>query len=211
MENVYPQLSSLPASSSGLYWQPATIEEESRVQDEESLAQGLKKRDPEAWARLYEEYFPRIYRYIALRVQSQTEAEDLAEQVFLKALESSPSFKWRGAPISAWLFRIARNQVIDYRRTDKSKRTLPLNESLVSDTIDPERAAERDSDIRQLIQAVGQLTQAQRDVIELRFAGGLSTAEVAKILGKSIGAVRVLQHAALAALRGKLSDWKNDG
>jgi RNA polymerase sigma-70 factor (ECF subfamily) len=211
MENVYPQLYSLPASSSGLYWQPATIEEEARVQDEESLAQGLRKRDPEAWARLYEEYFPRIYRYIVLRVQSQTEAEDLAGQVFLKALESSPSFKWRGAPISAWLFRIARNQVIDYRRTDKSKRTLPLNEFLVSDTIDPERAAERDSDIRQLIQAVGQLTQAQRDVIELRFAGGLSTAEVAKILGKSIGAVRVLQHAALAALRRKLSDWKNDG
>jgi len=181
------------------------------VQDEETFAQEIKKRDPEAWARLYEEYFPRIYRYIALRVQNQTEAEDLAEQVFLKALESSPSFKWRGAPISSWLFRIARNQVIDYWRTDKSKRTLPLNEFLVSDTIDPERAAERNSDIRQLIQAVGQLTQAQRDVIELRFAGGLSISEVANILGKSPGAVKVLQHSALATLRRKLSGWKNDG
>jgi len=178
------------------------------VQDEETFAQGLKKRDPEAWARLYEEYLPRIYRYMALRMQNQTEAEDLAEQVFLKALESSPSFKWRGAPISSWLFRIARNQVIDYRRTDKSKRTLPLNEFLVSDTMDPEMAAERDSDIRQLIQAVGQLTQAQRDVIELRFAGGLSISEVADILRKSPGAVKALQHSALATLRRKLSGWK---
>ncbi len=179
------------------------------MQDEETFAQGLKKRDPETWARLYEEYFPRIYRYIALRVQNRTEAEDLTAQVFLKALESSPSFKWRGAPISSWLFRIARNRVIDYRRTDKSKRTLPLNESLVSDTIDPERAAERNSDIRQLIQATGQLTQAQRDVIELRFAGGLSISEVANVLRKSPGAVKALQHSALATLRRKLSGWSN--
>ena len=179
------------------------------MRDEENFALGLRKRDPEAWARLYEEYLPRIYRYIALRVRNQTEAEDLTEQVFLRALESSPSFKWRGAPISSWLFRIARNQVIDYWRTDKSKRTLRLNASLVSNTIDPERAAERNSDIRQLIQAVGQLTQAQRDVIELRFAGGLSVSEVANILGKSPGAVKVLQHSALATLRRKLSGRSN--
>ena len=192
----------------GLYWQTAIAGKESRVQNQETFAQGLKKRDPEAWARLYEEYFPRIYRYIALRVQNRTEAEDLAEQVFLKALESGPSFRWRGAPVSSWLFRIARNQVIDYWRTDKSKRTLPLNEFLVSDSIDPERAAERNSDIRRLIQAVGQLTQAQRDVIELRFAGGLSISEVANILGRSPGAVKVLQHSALATLRRRLSGWK---
>ena len=191
----------------GLYWQPATLGKESQVRDEEVLVEGLKKRDPDIWARLYEEYFPKIYRYIVLRVQNRTEAEDLAEQVFLKALESSPSFKWRGAPVSAWLFRIARNQVIDYWRTDKSKRMLPVDESLISGAIEPEEAAERNSDIQLMIQAVGQLTQAQRDVIELRFAGELSTAEVAKILGKSQGAVKVLQHSALSSLRRKLSDW----
>ena len=175
------------------------------MQDEERIAQGLQKRDPDAWAEFYEEYFPKIYRYIAVRLGDKTEAEDLTEQVFLKALESISSFKWRGAPVSAWLFRIAHNQVIDYRRTSKSKKSLPLDESLVSNDIDPEAAAEVNINISRLVQAVGQLTRAQRDVIELRFAGGLSTAEVAKILGKREGAVKALQHSALAALRKRLS------
>ena len=80
-----------------------------------------------------------------------------------------------------------------------------MSESLVSDAVDPEVAAERNWEIRRAIEAVGQLTQAQRDVIELRFAGELSTAEVAEILGKSQGAVKVLQHSALTALRKKLT------
>jgi len=183
--------------------------EELQVRDEESTARGLQNQDPEAWAEVYEEYFPRVYRYIALRVGDKTEAEDLAGQVFLKALESISSFKWRGVPVSAWLFRIAHNHVIDYRRTNKAKLHLPLDESLVSTDLDPVSEAERNLDISQVVQAVEQLTQAQRDVIELRFAGGLSTAEVAKVLGKSQGAVKVLQHSALIALRRRLSSGGN--
>jgi RNA polymerase sigma-70 factor (ECF subfamily) len=181
------------------------------VQDEESTARGLQKRDPEAWAEVYEKYFSRVYRYIALRVGDKTEAEDLAGQVFLKALESISSFKWRGVPVSAWLFRIAHNQVIDYRRTSKAKLHSPLDESLMSndDDIDPVLEAERNLDVHRVVQAVGLLTQAQRDVIELRFAGELSTAEVAKVLGKSQGAVKVLQHSALVALRKRLSSGRN--
>lgn len=175
------------------------------MQDEESIARGLQKRDSDAWAGVYEEYFPKIYRYIAVRLGDRIEAEDLTEQVFLKALESISSFKWRGAPVSAWLFRIAHNQVIDYHRTSRSKKSLPLDELLVSNDIDPEIVAEDNIDIRLLVQAVGQLTRAQRDVIKLRFAGGLSTAEVAKILGKKEGAVKALQHSALVALRKRLS------
>jgi RNA polymerase sigma-70 factor (ECF subfamily) len=188
-----------------LYWQPVTVVKEPRVLEEENVSELLNKRDPETWARIYEELFPRIYRFIAMKVKNRTEAEDLTGQVFLKALEASPSFKWRGTPVSSWLFRIARNQVIDYYRTDKSRRLLPLDESLVSDGIDPEKAAETNWDVRQAITAVGDLTQAQRDVIELRFAGGLSTAEVARVLGKRQGAVKALQHSALTALRRKLS------
>jgi len=183
--------------------------EELQVHDEESTARGLQRRDPEAWAEIYEKYFSRVYRYIALRVGDKTEAEDLAGQVFLKALESISSFKWRGVPVSAWLFRIAHNQVIDYRRTSKAKLHSPLEESLVSDDTDPVLEAERNLDIHQVVQAVGHLTQAQRDVIELRFAGGLSTAEVANVLGRSQGAVKVLQHSALVALRKRLSSGRN--
>ena len=191
-----------------LYLQLTDSGEESRVKEEELVARRLKKLDPETWSRLYEEYFPRIYRYVVLRVTDRMEAEDLTEQVFLNALEAGPSFRWRGAPVSSWLFRIARNKVIDYKRTDKSKKNLPLYENIVSDDENPEKAAERNSDVRQLIQAVDQLTRAQRDVIELRFAGGLSVAEVARILGKSQGAVKVMQHSAIVSLRAKLAGMR---
>jgi len=175
------------------------------LREEESTARRLQRREPEAWSAVYEEYFPRVYRYIALRVSNRTEAEDLTEQVFLKALESVGSFRWRGIPFAAWLFRIARNLVIDYWRTAKSKTSLPLDESLVNDDADPETTAERNLDIKQMFQAMGQLTQSQREVIELRFIGGLSVAEVSKVLGKSEGAVKVMQHSGLAALRKRLS------
>jgi len=139
-------------------------------------------------------------------VSNREEAEDMAGQVFLKALESISSFKWRGVPVSAWLFRIAHNQVIDYWRNAKSKGSLPLDESLVSNDIDPEEVAEMNLDIGRLVQALRRLTKAQREVIELRFAAELSTAEVAKTLGKSQGAVKVLQHNALKTLRRRLSE-----
>jgi len=193
-----------------VYWRPATVGKESRVRDDKTVAEGLRKRDPEVWAEVYEEYFPRIYRYVAARLRNQSEVEDLAEQVFLKALEASPSFKWKGAPVSAWLFRIARNQVIDYRRTDKAGKRAFLSEGIMSDSDDPETAAERNWELRRAIEAIEQLTRAQRDVIELRFAGELSTAEVAEILGKSRGAVKVLQHSALAALRKRLTVENDD-
>jgi RNA polymerase sigma-70 factor (ECF subfamily) len=176
------------------------------VQADEGIARRLQRCDPETWSGIYEEYFPRIYRYIALRVRSREEAEDMAGQVFLKALESISSFKWRGVPVAAWLFRIAHNQVIDYWRNAKSKGSLPLDESLVSNDIDPEEVAETNLDISRLVKALRQLTKAQREVIELRFAAELSTAEVAKILDKSQGAVKVLQHNALKTLRGRLSE-----
>ena len=175
------------------------------MSDEESTARRLQKREPEAWSAVYEEYFPKVYRYIALRVSNRTEAEDLTEQAFLKALQSIDSFKWRGVPFSAWLFRIARNLVIDFWRTDKSKTFLPLDESLVNDDDDPEVITERNFDIKQVFQAIGQLTQSQREVIELRFFGGLSVAEASRVLGKSEGAVKVMQHSALVALRKRLS------
>jgi len=84
-----------------------------QVQDEESLVRRAQQRDQEAFAQLYEENFDKIYRYVVLRIGSKTEAEDMTQQVFLNALQSISSFRWKGVPFSAWLFRIARNQVVD--------------------------------------------------------------------------------------------------
>jgi RNA polymerase sigma-70 factor (ECF subfamily) len=178
--------------------------------EESSIARRVQKRDPEAWGILYEEYFPKLYRYIALRVGNKAEAEDLIEQVFVKAFESIPSFRWRGVPISAWLFRIAHNQVVDHLRKATRSKTLSVGEFLGNNDAEPEAMAKRNMTIEQLAGAMGTLTQAQRDVIQLRFAGGLSTAQVAKIPGKSQGAVKALQHSALATLRRSFSSWSNN-
>ncbi len=171
------------------------------MQDEQSLVQRAQQHDQEAFAQLYEEYFGKIYRYVALRIGNQAEAEDMTQQVFLSAIKSISSFKWRNIPFSAWLFRIAHNQAVDYLRKRSRRPTSPLEESLISSGDDPQQTAERKLDIEQLLLATGQLTQAQQDVISLRFASELPIAEVAKVMGKSEGAVKALQHSAIVALR----------
>ena len=77
------------------------------MQDEQSLVYRVQQGDKEAFAQLYENHFDKIYRYVALRLGNKTEAEDVTQQVFLNALQSISSFKWRGVPFSTWLFRIA--------------------------------------------------------------------------------------------------------
>jgi len=181
------------------------------VQDEQSLVKRAQHRDQEAFAQLYEEYFDKIYRYVTLKIGNETEAEDMAQQVFLKALQSISSFKWKGIPFSAWLFRIAHNQVVDYFRS-KKRTNVPLNESLVSsDSSDnPQSAVEQKLDIEQVFAATKQLTESQREVISLRFTSELPVAQVAKVMGKSQGAVKALQHSAIVALRKTLRVTENE-
>jgi len=178
------------------------------VQDEESLVRRAQQHDQEAFAQLYEEHFDKIYRYVTLRIGNETEAEDMTQQVFLNALQSISSFKWKGIPFSAWLFRIAHNQVVDHLR--KKKRTpVPLDESLASNDDNPQLVVERKLDIEQLLSATKQLTEAQREVISLRFTSELSIAQAAKAMGKSQGAVKALQHSAIVALRKTLRVTEN--
>ena len=179
------------------------------MQNEESLVRRAQKRDQEAFAQLYEEHFDKIYRYIALRIGNETEAEDMTQQVFLNALQSISSFKWKGVPFSAWLFRIAHNKVVDHLR--KKKRTpVVLDESLASNEDTPHQVTERKLDIERLLQATKQLTEAQREVISLRFTSELPIAQVAKIMGKSPGAVKALQHSGIVALRKVLLVTENE-
>ena len=171
------------------------------MQDEQGLVQRAQQEDKEAFARLYEAHFDRIYRYLVLRIGNKAEAEDMTQQVFVKAFESIPSFRWKGVPLSAWLFRIARNMVIDHVRKIKKRPTVPFEESLVSSDSNTQLEIERKLDIEQLVSATKRITTAQRQVISLRFAGGLSIAEVARVMGKNQGAVKALQHSAIVALR----------
>ncbi|OGO30886.1 MAG: RNA polymerase subunit sigma-70 [Chloroflexi bacterium RBG_16_56_11] len=171
------------------------------MQLEEGLVRRAQQRDQVALTQLYEENFERIYRYIALKIGDRTEAEDMTQQVFLKAIQSISSYKWKGMPFSSWLYRIAHNQIVDYLRKKSRRPTVPLEKVDVSDSDDPGRQAERKLEIEELAVATRKLTKAQQEVISLRFAGGLSVAEVARTMGRSEGAVKALQHSAILALR----------
>jgi len=175
------------------------------VQSERDLVYRAKQGDNEAFAQLYENNFEKIYRYIILKISNRAEAEDMTQQVFLNSLRSIRSFKWKGISFSAWLFRIAHNLVVDYYRKGSRVKTSPLNDSLSSDSGNPEQITERKVNIEQLLSAAKELTKAQHEVISLRFAAELPIAEVAKIMGKSEGAIKALQHSAILSLRNKLS------
>jgi len=177
-----------------------------QVQREEDLVRRAQRREPEAFGQLYEEHFDRIYRYVVLRVRNQADAEDITQQVFLKALENIGSYRWRGMPFSSWLFRIAHNLVVDHWKKKGREKVVAvapeeIDQVAAESSNDPAKLAELKFDMKQLSAACEQLSDGQREIISLRFAGGLSVAEAAKVMGRSEGAVKVLQHAALVKLR----------
>jgi len=175
------------------------------VQDDQNLIQRAQKHDEEAFAELYERYFDKIYRYVCLKIGNRVEAEDMTQQVFVNALHSISSFKWRGLPFSAWLFRIAHNQVVDYLRKKTRQPLSPLNELITASGDNPQKITEQKINIEQLVLATKGLTSAQQEVIALRFAGDLPISQVAKIMGKSEGAIKALQHSAIVSLRKTLN------
>jgi RNA polymerase sigma-70 factor, ECF subfamily len=136
----------------------------------------------------------------------------MTQQVFVRAYESIDSYRWQGIPFSAWLFRIAHNQMVDFVRKQSKKQTIPLDESLpVMSDSDPEHEVEVKMEMEKVVVATRELTKAQREVISLRFAGGLSITEAAKTMGKSEGAIKALQHSAISALRKTLLAGEQGG
>ena len=160
------------------------------VQDEQAIVRRTQQGDKEASADLYERYFGKVYRYLTLKTGSRADAEDMTQQVFVKAYRSIRSYKWKGVPFSSWLFRIAHNLMVDFFRRQAKRPTVPLDESLVVGGEDPMKAAELRFDVERVAVATRRLTDAQRKVISLRFAGGLAIAEIAEAMGKSRGAVK---------------------
>jgi RNA polymerase sigma-70 factor (ECF subfamily) len=172
------------------------------LQDEEGLVRRAQKQDSQAFAQLYEAYFDRIYRYIVMRIRNEAEAEDMTQQVFMKMLRSISSYKSKGAPFSSWVYRIAHNQVVDFLRQQNKKATVDIEGlQLPYEGDDPQHVLEKQVDIEELKKATRQLTAAQQEVLSLRFAGELSIAQCADIMGKSEGAIKALQHSAVSALR----------
>jgi RNA polymerase sigma-70 factor, ECF subfamily len=168
---------------------------------EEQLVQRAINGDQDAFTRIYDLHFDKIYRYIYVKVHSQAEAEDLTQDVFIKAYEGINSYKWRDLPFTAWLFRIAHNRVIDFIRKSSKEKKASLDEAVAIASGDPVYMTEQNFEVYQLKNALEKLPEAQREVATLRFIAELSIAEVAKALGKSEGTVKALQFNAVASLR----------
>ncbi|MGC9523500.1 MAG: sigma-70 family RNA polymerase sigma factor [Anaerolineae bacterium] len=168
--------------------------------DEARLIEAAKAGDREAFAELYERFQPKIYRYIRLRVDNIATAEDLTSEVFVRVVDSIDHFRYQGRPILAWLYTIARNLLTDhYRRAGRTEQ-VPLNDFLPAETRDPSQRAHYALLEEELVGALRELTEDQRNVIVLKFYEEFDNATTAEMLNKSIGAVKSLQHRALAAL-----------
>jgi RNA polymerase sigma-70 factor (ECF subfamily) len=159
--------------------------------------------DKEAFGDLYELYLDELFRYVFYRISNKADAEDLTELVFLKAWEGLPGYRGT-VPFRAWLYRIARNAIVDHYRT--RKQNVPLDEDVpLADTEDhPEQQVLFQETTEQLIDAISMLSPLHQDVLVLRFVNGYSTAETAQILERNVGTVRVLQHRALKAMQANL-------
>jgi RNA polymerase sigma-70 factor (ECF subfamily) len=170
------------------------------------LVERAQAGDRRALEELYLLHFDRIYSYLHMSVGNRHDAEDLTNQTFVKMLESIARFEWRKVPISAWLFRIAHNLAMDHFRV--SRRLQPEEE-----LPEPEGAAEHSAE-EEAFQAIGRrsmltmienLSRDQQQVLTLKFVFNFGNSEVATILGKTEGAIKSLQHRALATLHRQLS------
>jgi RNA polymerase sigma-70 factor (ECF subfamily) len=179
------------------------------VSNEESLVRQAVEGSQSAFAQLYNEHFDRIYRYIYFRVDNKAQAEDLAQEVFIKALGAIGSYKWRDVHFASWLFRIAHNQLIDHIRKQSKQRKTTLEETTAVSTENPVTTTEQKLEIEGLMAALEKLPPAQHEVVSLRFIAGLSIAEVARTLGKREGTVKALQFNAIVSLRKILSEKEN--
>ncbi len=170
--------------------------------DEQAIVEAAQRGDQTALGALYDHYFPRVYRYVSTRLATAEDAEDVTTEIFLRVIENLRSFTWRGLPFGAWVFRIARNEVVSHVRRQKVRTaTAPLTESIrdpAPDHVDELVTAFAIASVRE---ATERLPEAQRQVISLRFGAGLSVAETAQALGKTENNVKVLQHKAIAKLQ----------
>lgn len=171
------------------------------IDDRELIARAAE--DAEAFGELYERYVDRIYNYIYHRVGNVLDAEDLTARTFQRALQHIDRYVDRGVPFSAWLYRIAHNLVANWHRDRSRRKTVPLDRLVLTDTQrnDPYGQAASQEQIEEVRRAVRQLSPDRQTLLVLKHSEHLSNAEIARILGRTEGAIKSLYRRTLIALR----------
>ena len=177
----------------------------SETQRVRALVERAQAGERDALEELYLIHFDRIYSYLHVSVGNRHDAEDLTTQTFVKMLESINRFRWQSAPFSAWLFRIAHNLAMDHFRANR--RWQPeeeVPEPTADDSTSAEEGAFEAIGRKSMLELIDELSGEQQQVLTLKFVFNFSNGEAATILGKTEGAIKSLQHRALASLQKQL-------
>ncbi len=174
------------------------------IDGEDKIVLGAIAGDASAFGVLYDRYQPAIYRFVALKVGRREDAEDITHQVFLRAWQSVGTYEGRGFPFSSWLYRIARNQIVDFYRAHREHTDLDEVEPLLLMEDDTAEELDLKADVARVRAAMLELRTDYQDVIILRFIEERTLEEAAQALDRSVGATKVLQHRALRSLRALL-------
>jgi RNA polymerase sigma-70 factor (ECF subfamily) len=172
-----------------------------------ALIKAVQNGNPEAFGELYNANVDRVYRYIYARVASTEVAQDLTADVFLKVLETLPTYQVREIPLLGWMYHVAHSRVIDYYRRGRQKfphydidNVAASTEGNVDDALLFEQEAKR------IGRALLQLSPDQQQVIILRFVEGHNLETTALLLNKTVGSVKVIQYRATQRLAQLLDD-----
>lgn len=177
---------------------------ETQTPEEIILVQRAVAHDADAFGKLYDMHIDRVYRHIYYRVGNEADAEDLTQQVFLKAWQAIGKYRRMASPFVAWLMTISHNLVVDFYRTRKDRAYFEA-EVLADDRApSPERAAEASLEQERLRKAILQLGSDEQQVVTLRLIEGFEFTEIASLLKKKEGNIRVILHRALVKLRNNL-------
>lgn len=178
------------------------------MQSEKELIEKSKTGDSGSFGVLYDKYMPPIYRFILVKVGHKHDAEDLTHQVFLKAWQNIGTYADEGHPFSSWLYKIANNSVIDHYRTKKTDISIEWipEEKVGSNENDIPSQVDQEINLDKIRIGIMKLEQDQQSVLLMKFVNDLSNTEISEALGKSEGAIRVIQHRALKQLKKNLED-----
>jgi len=174
--------------------------------EESELIEIAKGGEADAFGELYRRYAKIVFRFIYANLNDRFDAEDLTEEVFLRAWRSLSNYRQKGVPFLAYLFKIARNVLIDfYRRAGRSGGHMSIEDKQITDfNPDPGETAILNIEHQEIRNTLTELREDYRTVLVLRFLSGLSPEETGAVMGRTPGAVRILQHRALSALRSRL-------
>lgn len=169
---------------------------------EKKVIEDAVKGESSAFGLLYDHYHPKIYRFVMVKVSRREEAEDLTHQVFLHAWQNIKTYRHQGFPFGSWLYRIARNQVIDHYRTKRSNLAFEeIDYDIPASDSNANERVEQNITLDAVRTAIATLKPEYQDVIMMRFVEDMSLKETAAAMQKSEGAVKLLQHRALKQLQ----------